>query len=193
MLSAQFPNQISLRSFRKVFFMTKESNFWIVSLKVILKGIKPLLFILLFTAILNVFMTGGEGAPLVEFWIIRIYTEGIVRAVFMALRVVLLIVITSMLLTYTTSPISLTDGLESLLSPLKLIRIPVHTFGMMMSIALRFIPTLVEETEKIMNAQKSRGADFSSQSRQTEPFSTLNSNNHHNRRHLTCPKNFRDF
>ena len=133
-----------------------------ISLKVILKGIKPLLFILLFTAILNVFMTGGEGAPLAEFWIIRIYTEGIVRAVFMALRVVLLIVITSMLLTYTTSPISLTDGLESLLSPLKLIRIPVHTFAMMMSIALRFIPTLVEETEKIMNAQKSRGADFSS-------------------------------
>ena len=133
-----------------------------ISLRVILKGIKPLIIILIFTAVLNVFMTGGEGSPLVEFWIFRIYTEGIVRAVFMALRVVLLIVITSMFLTYTTSPISLTDGLESLLSPLKLIRIPVHTFAMMMSIALRFIPTLVEETEKIMNAQKSRGADFSS-------------------------------
>ena len=133
-----------------------------ISLKVILKGIKPLILILIFTAILNVFMTGGEGEPLVEFWIFTIYTEGIVRALYMALRVVLLIVITSMFLTYTTSPISLTDGLESLLSPLKLIRIPVHTFAMMMSIALRFIPTLVEETEKIMNAQKSRGADFSS-------------------------------
>lgn len=132
-----------------------------ISMKVILKGIKPIIFILLFTAVLNVFMTSGEGAPLVEFWIIKIYTEGIVRAVFMGVRVVLLIVITSMLLTYTTSPISLTDGLEALLSPLKVIRIPVHTFAMMMSIALRFIPTLVEETEKIMNAQKSRGADFS--------------------------------
>jgi energy-coupling factor transport system permease protein len=106
-------------------------------------------------------MTGGEGAPLVEFWIIKIYTSGIVRAVFMALRVVLLIMGTSLLLTYTTSPIALTDGLESLLSPLKAIGVPVHTFAMMMSIALRFIPTLVEETDKIMNAQKSRGADFS--------------------------------
>ena len=133
-----------------------------ISFSVIVKGIKPILFILLFTAILNVFMTGGEGEPLVDFWIFRIYTEGIVRAVFMALRVMLLIVVTSMLLTYTTSPIALTDGLESLLSPLKKIGVPVHTFAMMMSIALRFIPTLVEETDKIMNAQKSRGADFSS-------------------------------
>lgn len=133
-----------------------------ISFSVIVKGIKPILFILLFTAILNLFMTGGEGEPLVDFWIFRIYTEGIVRAVFMALRVMLLIVVTSMLLTYTTSPIALTDGLESLLSPLKKIGVPVHTFAMMMSIALRFIPTLVEETDKIMNAQKSRGADFSS-------------------------------
>lgn len=133
-----------------------------ISFSVIFKGIKPIIFILIFTALLNVFMTVGQGKPLVELWIFRIYEEGIVRAVFMALRVVLLIVITSMLLTYTTSPIALTDGLESLLSPLKKIKVPVHTFAMMMSIALRFIPTLVEETEKIMNAQKSRGADFSS-------------------------------
>lgn len=133
-----------------------------ISFKVIIKGIKPIILILIFTAVLNIFMTAGEGKPLVEFWIIRIYEEGIVRAVFMALRVILLIVISSMLLTYTTSPISLTDGIESLLSPLKKIKVPVHTFAMMMSIALRFIPTLVEETEKIMNAQKSRGADFSS-------------------------------
>ena len=133
-----------------------------ISFSVIIKGIKPILFILLFTAVLNVFMTSGEGEPLVDFWIFRIYTEGIVRAVFMALRVILLIVVTSMLLTYTTSPIALTDGLESLLSPLKRLGVPVHTFAMMMSIALRFIPTLVEETDKIMNAQKSRGADFSS-------------------------------
>lgn len=133
-----------------------------ISLRVIMKGVKPIIFILLFTAIINLFMTGGEGEPLVSFWVIKIYTEGIVRAVFMALRVIILIIGTSLLLTYTTSPISLTDGLESLLSPLKKIKVPVHTFAMMMSIALRFIPTLVEETEKIMNAQKSRGADFTS-------------------------------
>ena len=133
-----------------------------ISLKVILRGIRPIVFILLFTAIINVFLTGGESEPLVEFWIIKIYKEGIIRAVFMALRVIILITGTSVLLTYTTSPISLTDGIESLLSPLKKIKVPVHTFAMMMSIALRFIPTLIEETEKIMNAQKSRGADFSS-------------------------------
>ena len=132
-----------------------------ISLSVVIKGIKPIIFIILFTALINIFMTGGEGEPLVEFWIVRIYTHGIVRAVFMALRVVLLIMGTSLLLTYTTSPIALTDGLESLLSPLKVIGVPVHTFAMMMSIALRFIPTLIEETDKIMNAQKSRGADFS--------------------------------
>ena len=133
-----------------------------ISFMVILKGIKPIIIILLFTAILNLFLTSGEGEPLVEFWAIKIYTEGIVRAFFMAYRVILLIVGTSVLLTYTTSPISLTDGLESLLAPLKKIGVPVHLFAMMMSIALRFIPTLVEETEKIMNAQKSRGADFAS-------------------------------
>ena len=133
-----------------------------ISFKVILKSIKPIFFILLFTALINVFMTKGEGAPLFSFWVIEIYEEGIVRAVMMALRVILLITGTSILLTYTTSPISLTDGLESLLSPLKKIKLPVQTFAMMMSIALRFIPTLIEETEKIMNAQKSRGADFTS-------------------------------
>ncbi len=133
-----------------------------ISVAVILKGIKPILFILIFTTILNVFMTAGDGEPLFEFWIFHIYKEGIARAVFMTLRVVLLIVGTSLFLTYTTSPISLTDGLESILRPLKLLHIPVHIFSMMMTIALRFIPTLVEETEKIMNAQKSRGADFTS-------------------------------
>lgn len=133
-----------------------------ISIKVVIKGIKPIVFILIFTSLLNIFMTVGSGEPLVHFYFIRIYTEGIVRAVFMSVRVILLIVGTSMFLTYTTSPITLTDGIESLLSPLKKIKIPVHEFAMMMSIALRFIPTLVEETEKIMNAQKSRGADFSS-------------------------------
>lgn len=133
-----------------------------ISFKVIAKSIKPLIFILIFTSLINVFMTKGAGEPLVSWKFINIYEEGVVRAVFMALRVCLLIVGTCILLTYTTSPIALTDGIESLLSPLKFIGIPVHSFAMMMSIALRFIPTLIEETEKIMNAQKSRGADFSS-------------------------------
>lgn len=133
-----------------------------ISFKVVLKSVKPIIFILVFTTILNIFMTVGEGEPLISFYFIKVYSEGIIRAAFMSTRVVILIIGTSMLLTYTTSPISLTDGLESLLKPLKKIGVPVHTFAMMMTIALRFIPTLVEETEKIMNAQKSRGADFSS-------------------------------
>lgn len=133
-----------------------------ISFKIVFRGIKPIFFILIFTSLINVFMTVGEGDPLVAFWIFKIYKEGIIKAVFVSLRVILLIVGTSMFLTYTTSPISLTDGLESLLKPLKYIGVPVHLFAMMMTIALRFIPTLVEETEKIMNAQKSRGADFTS-------------------------------
>ena len=133
-----------------------------ISTKVILKGLKPMVFILLFTSLLHIFATVGEGEPLLEWYFIHIYTEGIMRAIFMSLRVLLLIVGTSLFLTYTTSPISLTDGLEWLLSPLKLLHIPVNIFAMMMTIALRFIPTLVEETEKIMNAQSSRGADFTS-------------------------------
>ena len=133
-----------------------------ISINVILKAIKPLVFILVFTAILNIFLTKGDGDPLVSFWGISIYEEGLARAAFMFVRVIIFILSSTVLLTYTTSPISLTDGLESLLSPLKKIKVPVHSFAMMMSIALRFIPILVEETEKIMNAQKSRGADFSS-------------------------------
>ena len=131
-----------------------------ISFKVLWKSIKPILIILLITASINVFMTVGSGTPIVDFWIIKIYWEGIIRAFFMAYRVIILILGTSILLTYTTTPIALTDGIESLLSPLKKLNVPVHTFAMMMSIALRFIPTLIEETEKIMNAQKSRGADF---------------------------------
>jgi energy-coupling factor transport system permease protein len=133
-----------------------------ISFSVIFKGVKPIIYVLIFTALINIFMTGGDGEPLLAFWIIKIYKEGIIRAVYMTVRVVFLIIGTSMLLTYTTSPIALTDALESLLSPLKKIKVPVHTFAMMMTIALRFIPTLIEETEKIMNAQKSRGADFTS-------------------------------
>lgn len=133
-----------------------------ISIRQIGKSLKPLFWVLVITGILNLFFTSGEGEPLVSFWVIRIYASGIWRAVLMAVRVLLLVAGTSVLLTYTTSPIRLTDGLESLLSPLKKIRIPVHEFAMMMTIALRFIPTLIEETDKIMKAQKARGADFSS-------------------------------
>ena len=145
-----------------------------ISLKVILKGVKPLIFILIFTSLINVFMTKGDGDPLFSYKFISIYEEGIIRAVFMSLRVCLLIIGTSVLLTYTTSPISLTDGIESLLSPLKRIGVPVHSFAMMMSIALRFIPTLVEETEKIMNAQKSRnGQPVAEANRRTATACTI--------------------
>lgn len=133
-----------------------------ISIHVLIKGIKPVIFILAFTSLINLFLTKGSGEPLFSYHFINIYEEGIYRAIFMSLRVIILINGSSLLLSYTTSPISLTDGLESLLSPLKKIKVPVHSFAMMMSIALRFIPTLVEETDKIMNAQKSRGADFSS-------------------------------
>ncbi len=131
-----------------------------ISFKVLWKSIKPVLIVLLVTASINIFMTKGSGEPIFQFWFVTVYWEGLVKAFFMAYRVVILILGTSILLTYTTTPISLTDGIESLLSPLKKINVPVHTCAMMMSLALRFIPTLVEETEKIMNAQKSRGADF---------------------------------
>ncbi len=131
-----------------------------IPLKSIVRGMKPLVVILVFTGILNIFFTTGEQL-LVEFWVIKIYLEGIVRAVFMVARILMLITGT-FLLTYTTSPIALTDGLESLLSPLKKIKVPVHELSMMMCIALRFIPTLIEETDKIMCAQKARGADFES-------------------------------
>ena len=130
-----------------------------VGIKSILRGMKPILIIVIITGLLNLFYTRGEGAPLVSFWIFTIYPEGIWAAVFMVLRIAMLITCT-FLLTYTTSPILLTDGLEKLLGPLKKLRVPVHELSMMMSIALRFIPTLIEETDKIMSAQKARGADF---------------------------------
>ena len=129
-----------------------------IRMKTILSGLKPLVIIVLITAVLNLFYTRGERL-LVHFWRISIYLEGVRTAAFMALRIMLLITGT-LLLTYTTSPLQLTDGLESLLGPLKKLHVPVHELAMMMSIALRFIPTLIEETDKIMNAQKARGADF---------------------------------
>ena len=131
-----------------------------IPLKSILKGMKPLIMILVFTGLLNLFFTAGETV-LVKFWVITITLEGVVRAIFMTVRILMLITCT-FLLTYTTSPIALTDGLESLMSPLKVIKGPVHELSMMMCIALRFIPTLIEETDKIMCAQKARGADFES-------------------------------
>ena len=124
--------------------------------RALFKGLKPLLFIIIFTAIINVFYTKGD--VLVQFWIFKITREGLVNAGFLVLRIVMLVTGT-FLLTYTTSPIALTDGLESLLSPLKAIHFPVHELALMMSIALRFIPTLIEETDKIISAQKARGAD----------------------------------
>ena len=124
----------------------------------IVRGMKPLVMILAFTGILNLFFTVGETV-LIQFWVITITMEGVVRAIFMTSRILMLITGTFML-TYTTSPISLTDGLEALMNPLKKIKVPVHELSMMMCIALRFIPTLIEETDKIMSAQKARGADF---------------------------------
>ena len=129
-----------------------------IPLKSLFKGMKPLVFILIFTGILNLFFTKGE-TELVSWWKIHIYLEGVKQAVLMVVRILMLITGT-FLLTYTTSPIALTDGLESLLSPLKKLRLPVHELAMMMCIAMRFIPTLIEETDKIMSAQKARGADF---------------------------------
>ena len=128
--------------------------------KSIVRGMKPLVMILVFTGVLNLFFT-KEGRVLVDFWGITITTGGAERAAFMLVRILMLVTAT-FLLTYTTSPISLTDGLESLMNPLKVIKVPVHELSMMMCIALRFIPTLIEETDKIMSAQKARGADFES-------------------------------
>ena len=132
-----------------------------VPLKIIFKGLKGILFVLLFTAFLNVFWTKGEML-LWEWKFISIYVEGLYSALFIMIRISALIIGTGMLLTYTTTPIALTNAIEDLLSPLKKLHVPVHSFAMMMTIALRFIPTLTEETERIMTAQKARGADFAS-------------------------------
>ena len=132
-----------------------------VPLKIILRGLKGVLFILLFTAVLNVFWTKGDTL-LFQWNFISIYAEGLYAAMFIVIRISVLIIGTGMLLTYTTTPIALTNAIEDLLSPLKKLHVPVHSFAMMMTIALRFIPTLSEEAERIMTAQKARGADFSS-------------------------------
>ena len=128
-----------------------------IPVRMILRGLKPILPIIIFTALLNMLFVQGD--PIWHWWIITVTWQGISTAVFMAVRIVCLIAGTS-LLTYTTSPIALTDGIERLLGPLKAVHLPVHELAMMMTIALRFIPTLIEETDKIMSAQKARGADM---------------------------------
>lgn len=131
-----------------------------VPLRYLARGLKPLRFILLLTAILNIFMVGGDDV-IFQLWFLRATWSGLRTAVFFSLRLIFLVLGTS-LLTLTTSPIALTDALERLLSPLKVIRFPAHELAMMMTIALRFIPALLEETDKIMKAQSARGADFES-------------------------------
>lgn len=131
-----------------------------VNLRFVLRGLKPLWFIIVLTFILNTFFFSG-GTELVSWWILRITEEGLSNAIRLAVRLVYLITATTML-TLTTSPIALTDGLERLMKPLTLIRFPVHELAMMMTIAMRFIPTLLEETDKIMKAQTARGAEFDS-------------------------------
>lgn len=128
-----------------------------IPFKVIMRSMKPILPLVLFTSILNIFFI--SGTIIFEWWIFRISEEGLMLAVIMSVRILCLIVGAS-LLTYTTSPIALTDAIERLFKPLKYIKFPVHEMAMMMTIALRFIPTLIEETDKIMSAQKARGADL---------------------------------
>ena len=130
-----------------------------IPMKMVAKGVKPVIPIILFTAVLNMLFV--DGKVLWSWWVFKLTQEGIQLAVMMAVRIVCLIAGTS-LLTYTTSPIALTDAIERLLSPLKKLNLPVHELAMMMTIALRFIPTLIEETDKIISAQKARGADMES-------------------------------
>lgn len=130
-----------------------------INIKTILKGLKPIIVIVLFTTILNLFY--GTGEPLVQLGKIKITMDGINNSVFMAFRIIILVVY-GLMLTYTTTPTSLTDAIESLLKPLKIFHADVHSVAMIMTIALRFIPTLIEEVDKIMSAQKSRGADMDS-------------------------------
>jgi energy-coupling factor transport system permease protein len=133
-----------------------------IPFKIVFRSLRAIVFILVFTFIINVFLTKGTGDPLVDWWIFEIYAEGIWSALFIAIRILCLILSSSIFISFTTTPIQLTYSIESLLSPLKKIKVPVHDFAMMMSIVLRFIPALSEETEKIMTAQKARGADFES-------------------------------
>lgn len=127
----------------------------------VLRSVKMILFLIIFTAVLNLFFYSGSSSykPLVDWWIITITYESIINTIFLAFRLFLLVMGTSVL-TLTTTPVALTDGIESLLTPLKWIKFPVHELALIMSIALRFIPTLMDETNRIVAAQKARGADF---------------------------------
>lgn len=156
-LAANFYSLLLLASF--IVFVLIVSK---VPFKMYLKNLKVILPVVIFTALINAFYSGG-GKEIFSFWVLTLTTGGIYKAVFMSLRIALLIML-SAVLTYTTSPNDLTDSIESLLSPLRVfgLKNAVHTLAMMMTIALRFIPTLIEETEKIMNAQKARGADLES-------------------------------
>ncbi len=134
-----------------------------IPVRVVMGSIKALIFIMIFTAVLNIFWVTdtSEGVvPLVDWWIITIYSKGLWHAGFILIRILTMVIGTALFLTYTTTPIELTDAIEQLLRPLSKIKVPVHVFAMMMTIALRFIPTIMEETDKIMAAQKARGADF---------------------------------
>ena len=139
------------------FIIIKLSN---IPIKIVLKSVRTIVFIIAFTAVINIFWTEGAGDPLLNLGFVQIYLEGVINAVFLVVRIFVLIIGSSVLLTYTTTPIALTDGIERLLGPLKKLGLPVHDFAMIMTIALRFIPTLMEEADKIMSAQKARGADF---------------------------------
>ncbi len=129
-----------------------------IPLRSVLKSLKPIMFLVVFTCILNIFFI-TDGETLVHWWIFRITTGGLIFAGKMALRLMLIVMGASML-TLTTTPVTLTNGIESLMKPLALVKFPVHEFALIMSIALRFIPTLTEETDRIIRAQKARGADF---------------------------------
>ncbi len=131
-----------------------------IPLRILLRSLRAIVFVLIFTFILNIFLTKGEGEPLLDWWILTLYAEGIWNAAMISVRILCLIMASSIFISFTTTPIQLTYAIESLLSPLKKLNVPVHDFAMMMSIVLRFIPALSEETEKIMTAQKARGADF---------------------------------
>lgn len=132
-----------------------------IPLKIVFRSIRALIFIMIFTAIINVFWFSGKDDTILLQWkFITIYLGGVYNAVFILVRITAMVIGTSIFLTYTTSPIALTDAIERLLRPLAKIKVPVHEFAMMMTIALRFIPTIVDETDKIMSAQKARGADF---------------------------------
>lgn len=131
-----------------------------IPIRQLIKSLRPLIFIVAFTSFFNIFWTKGEILLTPESFFVKIYLEGIIAALYMVVRLISLVMGTLILISYTTTPISLTHGIESLLSPLAKLKVPVHDFAMMMSIALRFIPTLMEETDKIINAQKARGTDF---------------------------------